>query len=192
MDRKFSKVLLRELSPFVFHHCIVVEIHLVAHCKPDVYTLIGGVIMKTSTIHCQCGQRVKTREVLRTDLYERPNGKDYVYVKFRCRYCKQIGETFVPERVFSWEMFESPRDEMSDQEREDFAKQQAISSTDIVDFHQFLKNESATNLSELTKTVSNPNNTQRCDAGKVIKPAVEKKSARNKRALRPRGDSADS
>jgi len=148
--------------------------------------------MKTNTIHCQCGQRVKTREVLRTDLYERPNGKDYVYVKFRCRYCKQIGETFVPERVFSWEMFESPRDEMSDQERENFAKQQAISSTDIVDFHQFLKDDSATNLSGLTKTLTNLNNTQRSDIGKVNKPAVEKKSAKNKKPLRPRGDSADS
>ncbi len=148
--------------------------------------------MKPNTIHCQCGQRVKTREVLRTDFYERPNGKDYVYVKFRCKYCKQIGETFVPERVFSWEMFESPRDEMSDQEREAFANQQAITSTDIVDLHQFLKDESATKLSGLTKTLSDPNSTQRCDVGKGIKPAVEKKSTKKKKPLKPRSDSADS
>lgn len=148
--------------------------------------------MKTHTIHCPCGQRVKTREVLRTDLYERPNGKDYVYVKFRCRHCKQIGETFIPEHAFSWEMFESPRDEMSDQERESFAKQQAISSSDIVDFHQFLKEESSTNLSELAKNLSTSINIQRNDNAKGKKSAVEKKSVKNKKPLRPRGESADS
>lgn len=148
--------------------------------------------MKTNTIHCQCGQRVRTREVLRTDLYERPNGKDYVYVKFRCRYCKQIGETFVPEGVFSWEMFESPRDEMSDQERENFANQSEISSTDVVDFHEFLKDETAANLTALTKTISNPAASQRSDAGKLTKPIVDKKSGKNKKRLKTRGDSPDS
>jgi hypothetical protein len=148
--------------------------------------------MKTNTIHCQCGQRVKTREVLRTDLYERPNGKDYVYVKFRCRYCKQIGETFVPEGVFSWEMFESPRDEMSDQEREAFAKQTEISSTDVVDFHEFLKDESVANLSALTQTISTLNELQRSDAGKLKKPIADKKPGKNKKPLKARGDSPDS
>lgn len=147
--------------------------------------------MKPNTIHCQCGQRVKTREVLRTDLYERPNGKDYVYVKFRCKYCKQIGETFVPERVFSWEMFESPRDEMSDQERESFESQEAISSTDVVDFHQFLKDDCAANLSNLTKTILNPSNAQRSEFGKNNKSLVEKKSQKNKKSLKTRGNLPD-
>ncbi|MEO6907696.1 MAG: hypothetical protein ABI210_07380 [Abditibacteriaceae bacterium] len=147
--------------------------------------------MKPNTIHCQCGQRVKTREVLRTDLYERPNGKDYVYVKFRCKYCKQIGETFVPERVFSWEMFESPRDEMSDQERDSFESQEAISSTDVVDFHQFLKNDASANLSNLTKTILNPSNAQRSEFGKNNKSLVEKKSQKNKKSLKTRGNLPD-
>lgn len=147
--------------------------------------------MKTNTIHCQCGQRVQTREVLRTDLYERPNGKDYVYVKFRCRHCKQIGETFVPERVFSWEMFESPRDELTELERENFAGQQAISSSDVVDLHQFLKNESAANLSNLTKSISPPASAERCDSATAIN-TREKKSPKNKKSLKTRGDSPDS
>jgi len=140
--------------------------------------------MKTNTIHCQCGQRVKTREVLRTDLYERPNGKDYVYVKYRCRHCKQIGETFVPERAFSWEMFESPRDEMSDQERETFAKQQAISSADVVDFHQFLKKESSTSLADLTKNLPASSTAKQADSGGAVKSAVDKKSPKNKRPFK--------
>ena len=148
--------------------------------------------MKPNTIHCQCGQRVKTREVLRTDLYERPNGKDYVYVKFRCKHCKQIGETFVPERDFSWEMFESPRDEMSDQERQAFAKEQAISSTDVVDFHEFLKKDSSSSLSNLTNSVTSANAPLRSDSGGAIKSAVDKKSQKNKKSLRGRGDSLDS
>ena len=148
--------------------------------------------MKLSSIHCQCGQRVKTREVIRTDLYERPNGNDYVYVKYRCKYCKQIGETFVPERAFSWEIFESPRDEMSDQEREDFAKQQAISSTDVVDFHQFLKKESSANLSGLSKSLTATSSASQSNFGGGIKSAVDKKTQKNKRSLRGRGDSPDS
>ena len=139
--------------------------------------------MKLKSIHCQCGQRVQTREVLRTDLYERPNGKDYVYVKFRCRYCKQIGETFVPERVFSWEMFESPRDEMSDQERETFAKQSEISSADVVDFHEFLKKESSASLADLTKDLPPASITSRVDSG-AVKSAVDKKAPKNKRPFK--------
>jgi hypothetical protein len=139
--------------------------------------------MKPKSIHCQCGQRVQTREVLRTDLYERPNGKDYVYVKFRCRYCKQIGETFVPERAFSWEMFESPRDEMSDQEREVFAKQSEISSTDVVDFHEFLKKESSASLADLTKSLPAASTASRVDSG-AVKSAVDKKTPKNKRPFK--------
>lgn len=148
--------------------------------------------MKHNMIYCQCGQRVKTREVLRTDLYERPNGKDYVYIKFRCKHCKQIGETFVPERAFSWEMFEGPRDEMSDQEREGFARQQAISSSDVVDFHQFLKKESATRLSDLTQTFPTQSSAPLTETGGSVKSVVDKKSSKNKRNLRGRGDSPDS
>ena len=147
--------------------------------------------MKNNMIHCQCGQRVKSREVLRTDFYERPNGKDYVYIKYRCRYCKQIGESFIPERVFSWEMFESPRDEMSDLERESFAEQEAISSTDVVDLHQFLKNESLASFSGLTKTLPKPGGAVRSELGKTGKSAAEKKSSKNKRPLKTHGDSPD-
>jgi len=146
--------------------------------------------MKQQIISCPCGQRVTSREVLRTDLYERPNGKDYVYVKYRCRHCKQIGETFIPERTFRWEMFEIPRDEMSDQERESFAEREAVSSMDVVDLHQFLKDEAISGLSVLTETLR-PDTATRADKAKSGKPIADKKADKNHTVIKTRDDIAD-
>jgi len=150
--------------------------------------------MKQQIISCPCGQRVTSREVLRTDLYERPNGKDYVYVKYRCRHCKQTGETFIPERTFRWEMFEISRDEMSDQERESFAGKEAVSSMDVVDLHQFLKDEAVSGLSVLTQTLHS-DAASRADAAKSSRPITDKntdkKTDKNHTVMKTRDDTAD-
>jgi len=82
---------------------------------------------------------VLAKEVLRTDLYERSSGREYVYVKFRCRRCKRMGEVFVSERQWDWSIFEPARNEMSDAERDVFLDQDAISVAEIILFHRRLK-----------------------------------------------------
>ncbi|HVF11072.1 MAG TPA: hypothetical protein VNA16_09735 [Abditibacteriaceae bacterium] len=77
--------------------------------------------------------------MLRTDLYERSSGREYVYVKFRCRRCKRMGEVFVAERQWDWSIFEPARNEMSDTERDGFLDQDAISVAEIILFHRQLK-----------------------------------------------------
>jgi hypothetical protein len=81
---------------------------------------------------------VLAKEVLRTDLYERSMGREYVYVKFRCQRCKRMGEAFVAENRWDWSMLEPAHNEMSDAERDRFLDAEAISSEEVLDFHRQL------------------------------------------------------
>ena len=99
--------------------------------------------MKRPAVRCRCGHQVLAKEVLRTDLYERPSGREYVYVKYRCKRCKRVGETFVAENRWDWRIFEASPNEMSEAERDAFADQSPISSEDLIDFHRLLQNFSS-------------------------------------------------
>lgn len=94
--------------------------------------------MKRPAVRCRCGHQVLAKEVLRTDLYERPSGREYVYVKYRCKRCKRMGETFVAEHRWDWRIFEAPQSELSESETELFSSQSPISSEDLLDFHRLL------------------------------------------------------
>lgn len=110
--------------------------------------------MTRPVVRCRCGHRVLAKEVLRTDLYERPSGREYVYVKFRCKRCKRLGETFVSENRWDWRIFETSRNEMSEAESEVFADQSPISSEDILTFHRQL--EAVESAGELTGEIAAP------------------------------------
>jgi hypothetical protein len=100
---------------------------------------------------------VLAKEVLRTDLYERSSGREYVYVKFRCRRCKRMGEVFVSERQWDWSIFEPARNEMSDAERDLFLDQDAISVAEIILFHRQLKEvESISEMQQQAPPVDSP------------------------------------
>ncbi len=94
--------------------------------------------MKRPAVRCRCGHQVLAKEVLRTDLYERPSGREYVYVKFRCKRCKRVGETFIAENRWDWRIFEIPQNEMSEAEFIAFAEQSPITSEELLDFHLLL------------------------------------------------------
>jgi hypothetical protein len=85
---------------------------------------------------------------MRTDLYEREPGRTYVYVKFRCRRCKRMGQTFVPENRWDWSVLEPARDELNDVERDRLHEAGPISDAELVDFCLRLKN--IHNLGDLT------------------------------------------
>jgi DNA-directed RNA polymerase subunit RPC12/RpoP len=82
----------------------------------------GRKLMNKPIVRCRCGHQVLSKEVLRTDLYERrapgDGSREYVYLKYRCGRCKRIAEAFVPESRWDWSMLEAARNEMSDQERD--------------------------------------------------------------------------
>lgn len=94
--------------------------------------------MKRPAVRCRCGHQVLAKEILRTDLYERPSGREYVYVKYRCKRCKRMGETFVAEHRWDWRMFEESQNELTESETELFSGQAPISSEELLDFHRQL------------------------------------------------------
>ena len=103
--------------------------------------------MNKPIVRCNCGHRVLGKEVLRTDSYERASGREMVYVKYRCRNCKHLGEAFIAGQEWDWSIFEAPRNEMSTAERDRFLDQKSISSGDVLNFHRDLKR--ARSLSDL-------------------------------------------
>lgn len=118
--------------------------------------------MKRPAVRCRCGHQVLAKEVLRTDLYERPSGREYVYVKYRCKRCKRVGETFIAENRWDWRIFDVPQNEMSESELDAFAEQNPITSEDLLDFHRLLTQIStttdlaATDLSTANPSTANP------------------------------------
>ena len=95
--------------------------------------------MNKPTISCRCGHHVVGRELLRTEFYERASGEEAIYVKFRCRRCKVIGEAFVPRAEWDPHILETPRDEMTYSERDRIVEEKAISSGDVISFHRALQ-----------------------------------------------------
>jgi hypothetical protein len=96
--------------------------------------------MSKQEVKCRCcGHRILAREIMRTDLYERAPGQNYVYIKFRCRRCKRMGQTFVPEARWDWALLEPARDELSDTERDRLSEVGPISEAEVLDFSTQLK-----------------------------------------------------
>ena len=96
--------------------------------------------MNQSQVQCKnCGHSVQSREVLRTDLYEREPDRAYVYVKFRCAHCKRMGQLFIPEHRWDWRWLERSCDELNDAERDTSSEAGPITDTEVQDFHTWLK-----------------------------------------------------
>ena len=89
--------------------------------------------MKT-ILKCKCGHRIVGRDVLRTDLYVRNIAPNYVWIKYRCSRCKQIGETFIAEDNFDTAILGNDRREFNDNERDKFANLEAIETDELLDF----------------------------------------------------------
>ncbi len=105
--------------------------------------------MSKPIVRCRCGHQVLGREVLRTQPCEKPSGAEAVYVKFRCRRCKKIGESFIPHDEWAPDIFDVPKDEIGAFERDQFIGANAIESGDVISFHRAL--QKADTVSELLR-----------------------------------------
>ena len=106
--------------------------------------------MSKPIVRCRCGHQVLGREVLRSQPCEKPSGAEAVYVKYRCRRCKKIGEAFIPHDLWSPDIFDVPHDEISAAERDRFTDADVVNSGDVISFHRAL--QKATTVSELWQT----------------------------------------
>ena len=137
--------------------------------------------MSKPIVRCRCGHQVLGREVLRTQPCEKPSGVEAVYVKYRCRRCKKIGEAFVPADEWSTDIFDVPRGEIGAIERDNFIGADALSSGDVISFHQAL--QKANTVSELfapaPADASNP-----ADAPANVAPKPEARRVTDARAAK--------
>lgn len=118
--------------------------------------------MNKAIVRCHCGHQVLAKEVLRTDLYERASGREYVYVKFRCRRCKRMGEAFVAENRWDWSVLEPARNEMTEIERDLFLDRAPISELEVLEFESDLR--AIICVSELSQSQSPPRETNASSA----------------------------
>lgn len=126
--------------------------------------------MSKPIVRCRCGHQVLGREVLRSQPCEKPSGAEAVYVKFRCRRCKKIGEAFIAHDEWTPDIFDVPNDEMKSEERDRFVGAAAIGSGDVISFHQALKK--ANTVSELLKPDVAASETRRKSDVRVAKDAA--------------------
>jgi DNA-directed RNA polymerase subunit RPC12/RpoP len=110
--------------------------------------------MNKPILRCRCGHQVLEKEVLRAEPYEKESGREAVYVKYRCRRCKSMGEAFFDRLEWKPEIFEVPRNEMSDVERDRFLDEKTISSGDVISFHRALSK--TVTLEDLKRLEANP------------------------------------
>jgi hypothetical protein len=115
--------------------------------------------MNRAIVRCRCGHQVLSKEVLRTDLYERRSAEssaEYVCVRYRCRRCRRLGEAFVAEKLWDWSALEGDNSELSENERDRFREAEPISESEMHAFHEELENFSrlaqASTASPLTNT----------------------------------------
>lgn len=95
--------------------------------------------MKT-TIKCNCGQRVFSRDVMQQGYYGRQFGPSYVYIKFRCSRCKKLGEHFIKQEEWDEGLLRDTTSEMSSSEKERLSSLGKISIEEMIDFHYALEN----------------------------------------------------
>jgi hypothetical protein len=105
--------------------------------------------MKT-TIKCNCGQRIFSRDVMQQGYYVRQFGPSYVYIKFRCSRCKKLGEHFIKQEEWEEGMLRDNALELSSSEKNRFQDMGKITIDEMINFHYELEN-----LDKLPKEIEN-------------------------------------
>lgn len=93
--------------------------------------------MKT-TIKCNCGQRIFSRDVMQQGYYVRHFGPSYVYIKFRCSRCKKLGEHFIKQEDWAEGILNDSANEVATMEKSRFEKMGKITIDEMIDFHYAL------------------------------------------------------
>jgi hypothetical protein len=94
--------------------------------------------MKT-TIKCNCGQRVFSRDVMQQGYYVRQFGPSYVYIKFRCSRCKKLGEHFIKQEDWEEGMLRDGVLEVNPVEKNRFEGLGKITIDEMINFHYELE-----------------------------------------------------
>ncbi len=105
-----------------------------AHSQPSNPEVVHLSNMRTS-IKCNCGQRIISKDVVQHGYYLRLFGPSFVYVKFRCSHCKKLGEQFIKQEEWEEGILKDGALEVVAEERERFVAQGPIDINEVIDFH---------------------------------------------------------
>lgn len=94
--------------------------------------------MKT-TLKCNCGQRIFSRDVMQQGYYVRQFGPSYVYIKFRCCRCKKLGEHFIKQEDWEEGLLRDASTELNPSEKSRFESLGKITVDEMIDFHYRLE-----------------------------------------------------
>ncbi len=93
-----------------------------------------------TSIKCNCGQRIVSKDVLQHGYYLRLFGPSFVYIKYRCPRCKKPGEQFIKQEEWEEGILKEASLETSVEEKEHLAALGPIDISEVLDFHFELEN----------------------------------------------------
>jgi len=105
------------------------------------------------TIKCNCGQRIRAKDVMQTGYYLRLFGPSFIYVKYRCSRCKKLGEQCIRQEEWDDAILNDIPNEVNDFEKRKFEAMGKISIREAVKFHFDLERPDA--LARLNREISN-------------------------------------
>ncbi len=90
-----------------------------------------------SGIHCRCGRRIRSRDVLQRGYYLSNWEPIYVYLKYRCANCKMLGEQMVAYR--DWDDAFLDDGEQAPPASRDRARQAELGPITVAEVRQFAR-----------------------------------------------------
>jgi len=102
-------------------------------------------------ITCNCGHQLGPKDILQTSLYLSLLGPSFVYVRFRCRRCKRVGEQLVREEKWNRGMLRRDGPSVPRQELRRFEALGPITPAEKIDFHYALENLDADSIPQRGK-----------------------------------------
>lgn len=83
------------------------------------------------------------RDVMRQRYFERQFGPSYVYIRYRCSYCKKLGECFIPREEWSVKLLNEITSETTEVELQHFSSLGPITFSEMRTFRHELEHMNA-------------------------------------------------
>jgi DNA-directed RNA polymerase subunit RPC12/RpoP len=94
--------------------------------------------MKALHLHCRCGTRILTRDVVERSWYVRVYGPNFMYVKYRCGHCRRVGEKLIEQDRWDESILREIPHETTPEERRRLKTLPAITIEEQLEVHTAL------------------------------------------------------
>jgi hypothetical protein len=103
--------------------------------------------MNQTAVFCRCcGQRIRTRDVMRTGVLPRQFAPSLVVIRYRCSRCRRLNEAHLEQEEWAMDVFGEAERDTNPIEEQEFEKLGPIEMHDLVEFHEALEQVSLKDL----------------------------------------------